>query len=39
VIAEAPWILSPAAAIVLAVLATHLVSASREGDETAELRF
>lgn len=29
VIAEAPWILSPAAAIVLAVLATHFVMADR----------
>lgn len=37
VIAEAPWILSPAAAIVLAVLATHLVT-DRDADGTA-IRF
>jgi peptide/nickel transport system permease protein len=37
VIAEAPWILSPAAAIVLAVLATHLVTAD-QGSESA-IRF
>jgi peptide/nickel transport system permease protein len=37
-IAEAPWILSPAAAIVIAVLATHLVTADR-GEDVSALRF
>jgi peptide/nickel transport system permease protein len=37
VIAEAPWILSPAAAIVLAVLATHLVT--DRGADGATIRF
>lgn len=38
VIAEAPWILSPAAAIVVAVLATHLVTVDR-GNEESAIRF
>ena len=38
VIADAPWILSPAAAIVLAVLATHLVTADR-GEDVSATRF
>lgn len=37
-IAEAPWILSPAAAIVIAVLATHFVTADR-GADSAAIRF
>lgn len=37
-IAEAPWILSPAAAIVIAVLATHFVTADR-GTDSAAIRF
>jgi peptide/nickel transport system permease protein len=37
-IADAPWILSPAAAIVVAVLATHLVTADR-GEDVSALRF
>ena len=38
VIAEAPWILSPAAAIVVAVLATHLLTADR-GEDVSAMRF
>ena len=38
VIAEAPWILSPAAAIVVAVFATHLVTADR-GEDVSAIRF
>jgi peptide/nickel transport system permease protein len=38
VITESPWILSPAAAIVVAVLATHLVTADR-GEDAASMRF
>lgn len=37
VITEAPWILSPAAAIVVAVLATHLVTADQDAE--AAIRF
>jgi peptide/nickel transport system permease protein len=37
-IAEFPWILSPAAAIVVAVLATHLVTADR-GEDVSAMRF
>ena len=38
VIAEAPWILSPAAAIVVAVFATHLVTRDR-GEDVSALRY
>ena len=37
VIAEAPWILSPAAAIVIAVLATHFVTVGKS--DSAAIRF